>query len=95
LGDAILRDKESKKMSRSLPLPPPGFDALSVDEQIDYVQSLWDHIAARPEEVPVPDWHREILAQRLESLHNDPDIGEIREEFGKELPGDMLTRNEG
>lgn len=52
-------------MSQTLPLPPPGFDALSVEEQIDYVQSLWDHIAARPEEVPVPDWHREILAERL------------------------------
>lgn len=52
-------------MSQALPLPPPGFDALSIDEQIDYVQSLWDHIAARPEDVPVPDWHREILAERL------------------------------
>jgi len=52
-------------MSQAMQLPPPGFDALSIDEQIDYVQSLWDHIAARPEDVPVPDWHREILAERL------------------------------
>src|SRR2546421_12008768 len=56
---------EELQMSQALPLPPPGFDALSVQEQIDYVQSLWDHIAARPEQVPVPDWHREIIAQRL------------------------------
>jgi hypothetical protein len=26
--------------------PPPGFDELSVEEQIDYVQSLWNRIAA-------------------------------------------------
>lgn len=73
-------------MSQALPLPPPGFDSLSIDEQIDYVQSLWDHIAARPEDIPVPDWHREILTERLESLRNDPDNG-------KELAGDLLTRN--
>lgn len=39
-------------MSQTLPLPPPGFDTLSAEEQIDYVQSLWDHIAARPEANP-------------------------------------------
>jgi putative addiction module component (TIGR02574 family) len=62
-------------MSQALPLPPPGFDALSVDEQIDYVQSLWDHIAARPEDVPVPDWHREILAERLAARDGNRDRG--------------------
>ena len=52
-------------MLESLPMPPPGFDALTVEEQIDYVQSLWDHIAAHPEQVPVPDWHRQVLDERL------------------------------
>ena len=33
-------------MSKIVPIPPPGFDDLSVDEQIDFVQSLWDRIAA-------------------------------------------------
>jgi putative addiction module component (TIGR02574 family) len=76
-------------MSQALPLPPPGFDALSVDEQIDYVQSLWDHIAAQPAQVPVPDWHREILAGRLESLHNDPNNAKSWGEFGKELADEL------
>ncbi len=62
-------------MSQALPLPPPGFEALSVDEQIDYVQSLWDHIAARPEDVPVPVWHREILAERLATHNGNEDQG--------------------
>jgi putative addiction module component (TIGR02574 family) len=52
-------------MSQTLPIPPPGFDTLTVEEQIASVQSLWDHIAARPEAIPVPDWHREVLAERL------------------------------
>ena len=26
----------------SVPLPPPGFESLPVEDQIDDVQSLWD-----------------------------------------------------
>lgn len=43
---------------------PADFDALSVDEQIAYVQSLWDRIAANPHRVPVPDWHVRELERR-------------------------------
>jgi hypothetical protein len=38
-------------------------------------QSLWDHITARPEDVPVPDWHREILAERLATHNGNKDQG--------------------
>ena len=55
-------------MSQTLPIPPAGFDALSIEEQIDYVQSLWDHIAARPEQVPVPDWHKDLLNSRQKAV---------------------------
>jgi putative addiction module component (TIGR02574 family) len=79
-------------MSQALPLPPPGFDALSVDEQIDYVQSLWDHIAARPEDVPVPDWHREILAERLAAHRADSDPSAEWEDFEKDLTADLNKR---
>jgi pimeloyl-ACP methyl ester carboxylesterase len=34
-------------MAKPVPLPPPGFDDLSIDEKIDYLQSLWDRIAPR------------------------------------------------
>lgn len=63
-------------MSQPVPLPPPGFDDLSVDEKIDYLQSLWDRIAATPASVPVPEWHREVLAQRLTDLESNPDAGD-------------------
>lgn len=76
-------------MSQALPLPPPGFEALSIDEQIDYVQSLWDHIAARPEDIPVPAWHREILAERLAAHRADDDKGREWEEFEKDLTADL------
>lgn len=47
--------------------PPPGFDDLPVEEQIDYVESLWDRIAAHPDRVPVPEWHLEELRRRENS----------------------------
>jgi putative addiction module component (TIGR02574 family) len=59
-------------MARSLPLPPPGFDDLSVEEKLDYVQSLWDRICAHPTEIPVPDWHRKVIQERLAAHRSDP-----------------------
>ncbi len=47
-------------MVKRVSIPPRGFDDLSVEEQIDYVQDLWDWIAARPE-VPVPDWQKALI----------------------------------
>jgi putative addiction module component (TIGR02574 family) len=63
-------------MTEPIPLPPPGFDELSVAEKIDYVQSLWDRIAATPEQVPVPEWHREVLDDRLRDYAANPMAGE-------------------
>jgi hypothetical protein len=48
-------------MPKPIPSLPPGFDELSVDERIDFVQSLWERVAAAPEQVPVPDWHQRII----------------------------------
>jgi putative addiction module component (TIGR02574 family) len=62
-------------MSKPVPLPPPGFDDLSVDDQIAYVQSLWDRIAATPDQVPVPEWHRDVRDERLKDYRADPDAG--------------------
>ena len=63
-------------MPKPVPLAPPGFDDLSVDEKIGYLQSLWDRIAATPEAIPVPDWHREILGERLKDLEGNPVAGD-------------------
>ena len=63
-------------MPKPVAIPPPGFDQLTVEEQIDYVQLLWERIAATPDRVPVPDWHREVLDERLKDLEANPDTGE-------------------
>jgi putative addiction module component (TIGR02574 family) len=66
---------------------PPGFDDLPVQEQIEYVQFLWDHIAPRVEEHPVPDWHQRILDERIRELESDPDTARPADEVAKRLRG--------
>jgi len=41
-------------MPHALKDPPAGFDDLPIDQQINYVQSLWDRIAAKEALVQVP-----------------------------------------
>jgi len=72
-------------MANPVPLPPPGFDDLSVDEKIDYLESLWDRVAASPETIPVPDWHRDIIGERMKDLDANPDAGDSWEAVQKRL----------
>jgi putative addiction module component (TIGR02574 family) len=78
-------------MGLRVPIPPPGFDDLSADERLDYVQRLWDEIAADAEQVPVPEWHYQVLEERLDAYLADPDEGqewpEVRERLRRLLEG--------
>ncbi len=60
-------------MTERVEIPPPGFDSLPVDEQIDYVQDLWDWIAARPEDIPVSDWQKKLIDERLRQHEANPE----------------------
>lgn len=83
-------------MPRALPLPPPGFDDLPVEEKLAYVQSLWERIASRPAELQVPDWHQRVLEERLAAHQADPDSarpwGEVRQEIAETLKDYRLRR---
>ncbi len=72
-------------MATKIPNPPPGFDELSVDEKVDYVQSLWDRITAKPETVGVPDWHLEVIDERLKESRAKPVTGRSWDELREEL----------
>lgn len=72
-------------------MPPPGFDELSPEEKLDYVQALWDRVASRPEDVPVPDWHREVVAERL-AAHR---AGEGSSRPWDEVRQELLSRLRG
>jgi putative addiction module component (TIGR02574 family) len=52
---------------------PPGFSELSKEEQVLYVQALWDRIFEEPGDLPVPESHLVLLEERLaERRHNPP-----------------------
>jgi len=71
-------------MSSKIPFPPPGFDELTADEQVEYVQELWDYIVdSRSAQISIPDWHRELIKERL--ARENPEEGISWEEFEKEL----------
>lgn len=76
-------------MTQVTPTTPPGFDTLTVEEKIRYVQDLWDSIAENPDDIPLSDEHREILVERLEAHRKNPTAGrpwsEVRDELLKRL----------
>jgi putative addiction module component (TIGR02574 family) len=80
-------------MARPLPLPPPGFEDLSMEEKLDYVQSLWDHVSARPDQVPVPDWHKRIVDDRLAAHRADPGAARPWEEVRERLQEKIRSRS--
>jgi putative addiction module component (TIGR02574 family) len=73
-------------MSSKIPFPPAGFDELTADEQVEYVQELWDYIVdSRSGQISIPDWHREILEERMAQYRENGDEGIPFEQFEKEL----------
>jgi len=76
-------------MAQSIPNPPPGFESLSASEKIEYVEALRESILERSE-VPVPDWHRELIRERLDTYRADPSGGrpwsDVRAELERKYP---------
>ena len=77
-------------MSSKVPFPPPGFDDLSADEQADYASELWDRVTERDHEITVPEWHMEIVRERMARYERDGMQGISLEEFERKL-NEQLT----
>ena len=60
-----------------LQLPP--------SERLKLVEEIWDSLAATPQDVPVPDWHKEELDRRLDKP--TPGAGESWDEVRAKLRG--------
>ena len=73
-------------MGLRVPNPPAGFDDLSPAEKVAYLQALWDRVAENPDSISIPDWHRQVIEQRL-AAGNQPTRAwdEIREELRSRL----------
>ena len=42
-------------------------DKMSLAEKLEAMEALWADLSRTPSQVPVPDWHREVLKARRES----------------------------
>ena len=52
-------------MSVELPL-----DSMSTTEKLQLMESIWDSLRNAPD-LPAPEWHRELLAERTRQLENN------------------------
>lgn len=53
-----------KLLDEILKLPPP--------ERLELVEEVWDSLAASPETVPVPEWHKAELDRILDHPSSEP-----------------------
>jgi putative addiction module component (TIGR02574 family) len=49
-------------MSVDLPL-----DSMTTSEKLQLMESIWDSLRTIPD-LPAPDWHREVLAERTRQI---------------------------
>ena len=79
-------------MANAVSIPPPGFEDLTPGEKIDYVQDLLDYVLADASKVPIPDWYRSILDERLTEYQAASDEGEAWPRVGDRLLRDLAER---
>jgi putative addiction module component (TIGR02574 family) len=39
-------------------------ETLSIAEKLVLMERLWDDLSRRPSDVPIPEWHGDVLAER-------------------------------
>jgi putative addiction module component (TIGR02574 family) len=50
---------------------------LSAQERLELAEALWHSLADEaPDQVPIPDWHRELLDERLAAMDSSGEKGE-------------------
>ena len=52
-------------MSIDIPL-----DSMSVPEKLMAIETIWDSLCKSPESVPVPEWHKRELEERIKRLES-------------------------
>lgn len=58
---------------------------LSVAERIELVEDVWDTISEVPESAKLTQQQRQILDERLEAYHKNPDAGSPWEDVRKKI----------
>jgi putative addiction module component (TIGR02574 family) len=58
---------------------PPDLVGMTPEEKLDLIELLWDSIRETP--MPVPEFHRDIIRERLDELRRNPEGGQTLDEF--------------
>lgn len=47
-----------------------SLDKMTVADKLALMERLWDDLSRRPENVPSPQWHGDVLAQRMAAVRD-------------------------
>lgn len=72
-------------MSSPQYIPPPEFETLSIEEQIEYVETHLDDIVSSLRQAAIPESHKEILIEVMGRYRSSFEEAITWEEFEKEL----------
>ena len=50
-------------------------EKLTPEEKILLVEEIWDDLAASEDQLPIPDWHRQVLAEDEARYQTNPTEG--------------------
>lgn len=61
--DVCMNSHRKKMMQHSLPL-----NQMSTSEKLIILNQIWDNLIKEPDNIPSPEWHKEVLAARSERI---------------------------
>ena len=60
---------------------------LPAEERLALAELLWDSLLTNPASIPLPDWHRDIVAERLDEDDRDQSPGESWADLRRRIEG--------
>jgi putative addiction module component (TIGR02574 family) len=66
--------------------------ALPADRRLAIIEALWNSLAADPASVPIPQWHRNLLAERLAADDADTSLGQSWDEVRREIESGLAKK---
>lgn len=60
-------------------------DAMPLEEKLELSEALWESIYASADELPIPEWHKQLLDESLERLDSHPEEGSTWDEVKTRL----------
>ncbi|MDZ4842673.1 MAG: addiction module protein [Hyphomicrobium aestuarii] len=69
------------------PLTSRDIEALTVEERLQLIEDVWASLERSAEELPVPDWHKPVIDERLRTLEGGQSVGSPWDEVRRRIVG--------